>query len=493
MARAPFPELDCDVVIAGAGPAGSTTALRLARAGFDVVVVEPKTFPRFKACGEFMSPECLSLLSGLGLAGDVAALGAHAVRGMILHAGHARAHGRFRDVGRACAPFDHGWAVRRDRFDDVLLSAAKHAGVRVFTGHRAQALLRTGDGSIAGLRTRHSNGEPLDVRARFTIGADGLRSRVARELGVQRAVPWLDKIALTTRYAGVPWSGAAEVHFFEGGYFACTAVDSGLVSLNLVVDRSLYARAECPRDEFLERAFVHAESLGDRLRQGRRVDPVRGLGPLAGRTTAQTFAGEYRNGKKMHPYTEPGFKYKDNDIDGEFLSELTKDLVEDPKSRDGIPHSLFPLRSKDLSHYRFTSKGETTLKGRRTIVIDFTPVPSEGVCVHIGEGDGGCESKPWKGTVWVDAEDLQPARIQSELAYKIPWGVRVGLAARGAGQKQHHAFPLTRKGAQAHVSRLGGAGTTGYPDSRPWAARPSPVRHRHCGAAHWRNWTASAA
>lgn len=291
MARAPFPELDCDVVIAGAGPAGSTTALRLARAGFDVVVVEPKTFPRFKACGEFMSPECLSLLSGLGLAGDVAALGAHAVRGMILHAGHARAHGRFRDVGRACAPFDHGWAVRRDRFDDVLLSAAKHAGVRVFTGHRAQALLRTGDGSIAGLRTRHSNGEPLDVRARFTIGADGLRSRVARELGVQRAVPWLDKIALTTRYAGVPWSGAAEVHFFEGGYFACTAVDSGLVSLNLVVDRSLYARAECPRDEFLERAFVHAESLGDRLRQGRRVDPVRGLGPLAGRTTAQTFAG----------------------------------------------------------------------------------------------------------------------------------------------------------------------------------------------------------
>lgn len=149
--------------------------------------------------------------------------------------------------------------------------------------------------------------------------------------------------------------------------------------------------------------------------------------PAAVEKKMTSFAGEYRNGKKMHPYTEPGFKYKDNDIDGEFLSELTKDLVEDPKSRDGIPHSLFPLRSKDLSHYRFTSKGETTLKGRRTIVIDFTPVPSEGVCVHIGEGDGGCESKPWKGTVWVDAEDLQPARIQSELAYKIPWGVRVFL------------------------------------------------------------------
>jgi hypothetical protein len=149
--------------------------------------------------------------------------------------------------------------------------------------------------------------------------------------------------------------------------------------------------------------------------------------PSAVEKKMTSFSGEYRNGKKMCPYTEPGFKYKDLDIDGDLLSDLTKDLVDDPKSRDGIPHSLFPLRTADLKSYKFASKGETTIKGRRTFVIDFNPATSQDVCVHIGDGDDDCDSKPWKGTVWIDAEELQPARIQSELAYKVPWGVRVFL------------------------------------------------------------------
>ena len=49
-----MPERSCDVVIAGGGPAGATTALRLARAGFHVVVLDAARFPRFKPCGEFI-------------------------------------------------------------------------------------------------------------------------------------------------------------------------------------------------------------------------------------------------------------------------------------------------------------------------------------------------------------------------------------------------------------------------------------------------------
>ncbi|MCY2959193.1 MAG: NAD(P)/FAD-dependent oxidoreductase [Planctomycetota bacterium] len=285
-------DLRFDAVIAGAGPAGSTTALRLARAGFHVALVDHQHFPRFKPCGEFMSPECLTMLDDLGVGGDLRALGAREVRGMVLH-GHGRqARGQFADVGAVAAPFEHGWAVRREVFDDVLLRAAlRTGGVQLFEGVRATGLLRGDRGQVTGLAARRPCGETIALRAPLTIGADGLRSRIARELGVQRTVPWLDKLALTTRYSGVDWGGSAEVHFFEGGYFACTAVEGGIVSLNLVLDRALYVGAGLPRDAALEAWLSRVPALGERLARGRRVDPVRGIGPLAGRTTQQTFDG----------------------------------------------------------------------------------------------------------------------------------------------------------------------------------------------------------
>jgi flavin-dependent dehydrogenase len=70
-----------DVVIAGAGPAGSTLAQRLAAVGFHVALVEHPRFPRFKARGEFMSPECLPMLADLGVADELRALGDRIARG----------------------------------------------------------------------------------------------------------------------------------------------------------------------------------------------------------------------------------------------------------------------------------------------------------------------------------------------------------------------------------------------------------------------------
>ena len=139
------------------------------------------------------------------------------------------------------------------------------------------------------------------------------------------------------------------------------------------------------------------------------------------------FKGEYRKGKEMLVYSKPGFKYKENDIDGELIDEFTSDLVNDRKSRDGIPHSLFPLRSKDLPTYRFSMKGQTVHNGRRTYQILFEPVKKD-LCVHVGsDADDDCGNHQWKGEAWIDANELQPARIQTQLAFSIPWGVRVFL------------------------------------------------------------------
>lgn len=290
-----MPGRSFDVVIAGAGPAGSTLALELARAGHSVGLVEPKRFPRFKPCGEFMSPECLTLLDELGLLERVRALGGREIRSMRLH-GHGRSsRGAFVPVGRARCAWNHGLAVRRERFDDVLLRAALATGrVELFEGWSASEALRASGGAVRGLRVHRPRGagrEELELRAPFTIGADGIRSRVAGSLGVRRETEWLRKIALVTRYELGHPQHEAEVHFFDGGYFALAPVDGGLLSLNLVLEAALYRRTALGRDAMLAHWLERIPALGERLRGAPRVDPVRGIADLALTTTQQTFDG----------------------------------------------------------------------------------------------------------------------------------------------------------------------------------------------------------
>jgi flavin-dependent dehydrogenase len=280
-----------DVAIAGAGPAGASLAIRLAREGFSVALLDAQRFPRFKPCGEFMSPEVLPILDELGIRGRLAQLGAREVRGMLLHAHGLRVQGRFVDIGAAHAPFDYGWAVRREVFDAELVRAAQRAGVELLEGHRVTGVLRDSDGGVRGVACTHGVRERREVLARFTVGADGTRSRIATELGVRRETPWLRKIALVTRYRGVPWGDRAEVHLLEHGFFAVAPVDGGDVSLNLVLNADEFERLGMPRDEALEHWLERTPLLGERIRAGSRIDPVRGTGAMAMRTTRQVFDG----------------------------------------------------------------------------------------------------------------------------------------------------------------------------------------------------------
>jgi flavin-dependent dehydrogenase len=289
------PEARFDVVICGGGPAGASLGLRLARAGARVAIVEARRFPRFKACGEFMGQESVPILRELGVEEEVVALGAREVRGMVLHGHGRRAAGRFVEVGRARSACGHGWAVRREVLDDVLLRAAKREGVEVLEATRAVSLLRRG-GIVEGVVARaHDRGETrrgeVRLRARWTIGADGVRSRIAGELGVRREVPWLRKLGLVTRYDGVDWGDQAEVWYLDGGYFACARVDGGLVSVNLVVELARFEGEGLRSEEFFEAHLARVPELAARLARGERVEPIRGTGPLAARTSEQVFDG----------------------------------------------------------------------------------------------------------------------------------------------------------------------------------------------------------
>jgi 2-polyprenyl-6-methoxyphenol hydroxylase-like FAD-dependent oxidoreductase len=282
---------DTDVLVVGAGPAGSALATLLTRRGFAVTLADKKSFPRPKPCGEFLSPECRPYLDELGVIDALGARGVRLVHGMRLHAGKSVAEGRFRALDRA--PYNEaGFSIRRERLDAALVDVARAgSAVRWLERHDFQGLLRSASGVVDGALLRDPDGHNVPLRARFTVGADGVRSRVAQELGVHEPLRWLDRIALVGRFDGVAAEAAAEVHFVDNAYFAATTVDDGSFHLNLLCDRSELRASPLDVDAFVHEKLQEAPRLAQRLASATRSAPWRGTGPLAFRTKRQACPG----------------------------------------------------------------------------------------------------------------------------------------------------------------------------------------------------------
>ena len=161
-----------DVLVVGAGPAGSIAALVLARAGASVALLDKAQFPRDKACGDFIGPRGLQVLADLGIpephgldVGDMVVVGPTGRRVVLPCFSGVTYPGRAR-------------AMTRSVFDDALRTAALDAGAVAYAG-RADRPLRSG-GDIDGFTL--SDGDEL--RADFVIGADGATSHVAQSAGL---------------------------------------------------------------------------------------------------------------------------------------------------------------------------------------------------------------------------------------------------------------------------------------------------------------------
>ncbi|HKJ12736.1 MAG TPA: geranylgeranyl reductase family protein [Ornithinimicrobium sp.] len=164
-----------DVLVVGAGPAGSAAAAWSSRLGHDVVLADAATFPRDKSCGDGLTPRAVAELERLDLADWV--------RGHVVNRG-LRAHG-FGQTLELPWPGgslpDHGSAVPRTELDDHLRSAALGSGATGMQGARAVDVVRDGD-RVGGVvfdtgGTRHT------VACRQLVVADGVRSQLGRVLG----------------------------------------------------------------------------------------------------------------------------------------------------------------------------------------------------------------------------------------------------------------------------------------------------------------------
>jgi 2-polyprenyl-6-methoxyphenol hydroxylase-like FAD-dependent oxidoreductase len=263
-----------DVIVVGGRCAGAATALLLARQGHDVLVLERGQMPSDTLSTHAISRGGVVQLDRWGLLDDVVGSGAPRVTSTEYHLpGHAPI---VRPVGLR-AGVDFLLAPRRFVLDEILLDAARAAGATVATRMTVTGVTRTPDGRVDGVTVREFSGEVRTVRARMVIGADGVRSRIARAVGA----PVLDARAADgaahyTYVDGLDGDGF-EMHAAERGFAGVfrTHDDQANVWMSVPADRALHG-SHSREDAFLDLLASIAPTLAERVRAAEIVAPVRG-------------------------------------------------------------------------------------------------------------------------------------------------------------------------------------------------------------------------
>lgn len=173
---------DADVIVVGAGPAGSSTALHLARAGVDVLLLEKGHFPREKVCGDGLTPRGVHQLVTMGV--DIDGPGWARNRGMRWVCGGRDVLIDWPALGRYP---DFGLTRTRHDFDDILAAHAASAGARLRLGVKATGPVLDRAGRITGVRAEAGPGRtPVTYRAPLVVAAEGASARTALAMGLER-------------------------------------------------------------------------------------------------------------------------------------------------------------------------------------------------------------------------------------------------------------------------------------------------------------------
>ncbi len=189
--------IEADVVVVGAGPAGSTAAYHLARSGLDVALVEKTAFPREKVCGDGLTPRGVRQLIRLGI--DISPEnGWIRNRGLRIIGGGLRLQLPWPQL--ASFP-DYGVVRPRSDFDEILVRHAEKAGARLFERTPGTApVIDDRSGNIVGVAARDESGAPLEFHAPLGVAADGNSSRLSVASGVRRRDDRPMGVAVRTYY-----------------------------------------------------------------------------------------------------------------------------------------------------------------------------------------------------------------------------------------------------------------------------------------------------
>jgi 2-polyprenyl-6-methoxyphenol hydroxylase-like FAD-dependent oxidoreductase len=319
-----------DAIVVGARCAGAPTAMLLARAGHDVLLVDRATFPSDTVSTHFVHPPGVAALERWGLHDRLAATGCPPVDRYSFDFGAFTISATPRpidDIGVAYCP-------RRPVIDTMLVHAAADAGVEVREGFVVDDLV-VDDGAVLGIRGSSRGGAVVTEHARVVIGADGRNSFVAKAVAAEQ---YHEKPALSPAFYSY-WSDVGSTGFETYLRERCgmaafpTHDDLTLVIVGLPEDDFNAARHDVER-AFL-RAIDQAPPLADRIRSGTRVERFHAATDLAGWFRKPYGAGWALVGDAgyhLHPITAQGMT--DAFLDAERLARALDEVFAERSSYD---------------------------------------------------------------------------------------------------------------------------------------------------------------
>jgi geranylgeranyl reductase family protein len=249
-----------DVIIAGAGPAGSSAAIHLAREGFHVLLVEQKEFPRPKLCGEFISPECEQHFQRLGVAGAMTSSAPSLISETVFYS----TRGQHVTVPSRWFGGPAAFGLSRAVMDDVLLRKAQECGVNVVEGATIHEPIIEGT-KVAGVKLR-IDGQERKHYAPITIDATGRASILTRKFShkkVQNAHIAFKVHLRNTRVA----PNACEIYFYPGGYGGLSSIEGGLSNLCFIISAELVKRHRSDPEKVVHEAVMKNQRAAHTLEQ----------------------------------------------------------------------------------------------------------------------------------------------------------------------------------------------------------------------------------